>query len=103
MLSLISSSCMPFVQIWIPTIDLDQFDKDVIINGGLLCDKHMNAASKLISQQFPAVRGMQNTLLSQMGGFVPIMDNCKLHAIKYNSVMCSSIETYPQLIYPIEC
>ena len=72
---------MPFVQIWIPTIDLDQFDKDVIINGGLLCDKHMNAASKLISQQFPAVHGMQNTLLSQMGGFVPIMDNCKLHAI----------------------
>ena len=73
---------MLFVQIWIPAIDLDQFDKDVIMNGGLLCDKHMNAASKLISQQFPAVHGMQNTLLSQTGGFVPIMDNCKLHAIK---------------------
>ena len=57
---------MPFVQIWIPTIDLDQFDKDVIMNGGLLCDKHMNGASKLISQQFPAVHGMQNTLLSQI-------------------------------------
>ena len=70
---------MPFVQIWIPTIDFDQFDKDVIMNGGLLC---MSAASKLISQQFPAVHGMQNTLLSQTGGFVPIMDNCKLHAIK---------------------
>ena len=104
MLSLISSSCMPFVQTWIPTIDLDQFDKDVIINGGLLCDKHMNAASKLISHQFQLfMHGMRNTLLSQMGGFVPIMDNCKLHAIKYDSVMCSSIETYPQLIYPIEC
>ena len=69
---------MHFVQIWIPTIDLDQFDKDVIMNEGLLCDKHMNAARKLISQQFPAVHGMQNTLLSQMDGFVPIMDNCKL-------------------------
>ena len=76
--SLISSSCMPFVQIWIPTIYLDQVDKDVIMNGGLLCDKHMNAASKLISQQFQAVHGMQNTLLSQMDGFVTIMDSCKL-------------------------
>ena len=94
---------MLFVQIWIPTIHLDQFDKDVIMNGGLLCDKHMNAASKLISQQFPAVHGMQSTLLSQMGGFVPIIDNCKLHDIKYNSVLFSLIETYLQLIYPIEC
>ena len=57
-LSLISSSCMPFVQIWIPTIDLDQVDKDVIMNGGLFCDKQMNAASKLISQLFPAVQGI---------------------------------------------
>ena len=81
---------MLFVQIWIPTIDLDQFDKDVIMNGGLLCDKHMNAASKLISQQFPAVHGMQNTLLSLTGGLYPswTIVSCMLLS---NSVMCSSI------------
>ena len=71
------------------------------MNGGLLHDNHMDAANMLVSQQFPAVHGMQNTLLSQIGGFVPIMDNCNCMLLS-NSVMCSSIETYPQLIYPIE-
>ena len=80
-LTLVSSLCMPFVQIWILALDLDLFDKNVITNGGLLCDKHMNRARKLLSQQFPAVRGMQN----QTGDFVPIIDSCTLQTILYMS------------------
>ena len=93
---------MPFVQIWIPTIDLDQFDKDVIMNGGLFCDKHMNGASKLISQQFPAVHGMQNTLLSQMHTAQKVCyTTLYIIAIYLNirsNISCLRIEHYNQML-----
>ncbi len=60
-----------FVQVWITTLGLQQFDKDVITKGGLLCDQHMNAAGKVLSRQCPSLQGLQNTLLHD--SFVPIM------------------------------
>ncbi|KAL5488705.1 hypothetical protein EMCRGX_G017686 [Ephydatia muelleri] len=71
----------------------------------------MNAASKFISQQFPAVHGMQNTHLSQTGGFVPIMDNSvQIHFVNENHWVVSSfldgvISLYNNLscIYHSQC
>jgi len=62
-------------KVWIPTLNLRQFDKDVITKGGLLCDQHMNAASKVLSSQFPSLQGLQNTLLHNT--FVPVKCDCK--------------------------
>ena len=39
---------------------------------GLLCDKHILAASKLLQREFPGLQGLQSTLLFQTDGYSPI-------------------------------
>ena len=51
------------------------------VNGGLLCDRHMYAANKLLARQYPHLDGLNSTLLSQSptgfpqlelsGGYMP--------------------------------
>ena len=65
------------IQFWIRALDLRILDKAVIENAGMLCDRHMFAANKLLSSQFPAMQGMQNTLLSQNGRFTPVSSDGK--------------------------
>ena len=40
-------------------------DKVALRKNGKLCDRHMNAANKLLAVQFPHLQGLQSTLLSQ--------------------------------------
>ena len=39
--------------------------KRVLESGGMLTDKHMYVAHKLLQKQFPGVQGCQSTLLAQ--------------------------------------
>ena len=52
-------------------------DKVVIEYGGLLHDRHMHAAHKLLREQFPHLHGLQSTLLSQVGGFETVRSEGK--------------------------
>ena len=49
-------------------------DKAVLeTHKGMLTDKHMDAASKLLSAQFPHMKGLQSSLRYQTaGGLTPI-------------------------------
>ena len=40
-------------------------DRQVLVQGKKLTDKHMDAAQKLMQDQFPHLQGLQSTLLSQ--------------------------------------
>ena len=64
-------------EMWVPAIDLKDVDKDVNKCGGWLSDQHLNAANQPLSKQFPHLQGLQNTLLSQNGGFTPITSDGK--------------------------
>lgn len=52
--------------VWIKDLDLRQFDKDVIAaKAGMLSDRHIYAAHKLLHIQFPKFEGFHSTLLIQ--------------------------------------
>ena len=67
---------------WVAELNLTMKDKVVLESqDGMLTDKHMDAASKLLAAQFPRLQGLQSTLKYQTargltpinfsGGFVP--------------------------------
>ncbi len=58
---------------WISDLDLDVSDKVIITVGGMLSDRHMYAAHKLLASQFPSLQGLQSTLLSQTS-FQPVSE-----------------------------
>ena len=51
-------------------------DKVIIEKGGMLFDIHMNAAQKLLGEQFPHlnIQSLQSTLLSQTSSFIPVSE-----------------------------
>ena len=65
-------------KVWVANLDLYYLDKDVIeAPEGLLCDRHMHAAHKLLSNSFPDLQGLQSTLLCQNGGYTPVTSDDK--------------------------
>ena len=58
---------------WVKDLDLRQIDKNVIAaKTGMLTDRHMYAAHKLLHQQFPDIEGCHSTLLAQTKSFPPV-------------------------------
>ena len=57
-------------RVWMRYLDLNMRDKLVLEENGMLTDKHMYAAIKLLSRQFPELQGLQSTLLPQNSGFL---------------------------------
>ena len=57
---------------WVKDLDLRYSDKAIIEEGEKLSDRHMYAAHKLLSGEFPSLEGLQSTLLAETGGFLPV-------------------------------
>ncbi len=58
---------------WVKDLDLRHIDKDVIAaKTGMLSDKHMYAAHKLLRLQFPHLEGCYTTLLVQKMSYPPV-------------------------------
>ena len=54
------------VTMWLPRLNLQIKDKvDLETDSSWLNDRHMNAAQKLLHEQFPTVSGLADTVLSQ--------------------------------------
>ena len=74
---------------WVPELDLRFLDKDVLEKDGLLSDRHMSAAQKLLKSQFPGLQGFQSTLFSQYPeNFGPVSDKgmCAYTANSYKLI-----------------
>ena len=55
---------------WVKDLDLRTGDKDVVLaESGMLSDRHMYAAHKLMRMQFPNIEGCYSTLLVQKMSF----------------------------------
>ena len=52
---------------WLPELDLDRNDKEILETNGWLSDKHICAAQTLFKRQFPHMDGLQPPTLSQTG------------------------------------
>ena len=62
---------------WNQVLTLRVIEKNEIENGSWLSDVHMYAASKLLAKQFPHLKGLQNTVLCQNGGFKSVSSDGK--------------------------
>ncbi len=58
---------------WQKGLDMRVWDK-LVIRDGMLCDRIMFAANKLLAIQFPHLQGLKSTLLSQTS-FTPIEES----------------------------
>ncbi|KAK2166730.1 hypothetical protein LSH36_36g06030 [Paralvinella palmiformis] len=56
---------------WIPQLHLTKSDREELLSGEMLTDKHIFAAQKLLSQQTPHISGLQDPVMSQIG-FKPV-------------------------------
>ena len=61
-------------QYWIADLDLKTSDKAIIERGRELTDRHMEAAHKVLAEQFPHLQGLQSTLLAQTGSVTPVSE-----------------------------
>ena len=68
---------------WVHSLDLDSHDRSVTKEGGSLSDKHMQAAPKLLTKQFPLMSGLQSTLLSEKHEFAPVSSIGRLSVFIY--------------------
>ena len=48
---------------WIPAFNLLEEDKNILLHGQKLTDKHISACQKLLKKQFPQVDGLLDTIL----------------------------------------
>ena len=69
--SIISDNKHEDNSIWIPQLHLTKCDKDALLSGEMLTDKHIFAAQKLLAQRTPHIKGLQDPVLSQVG-FRPV-------------------------------
>ena len=59
---------------WVSELSLTMADKEILLSQtGMLSDKHIDAASLLLSTQFPSIQGLQSSLkLQSRHGFLPV-------------------------------
>ena len=53
---------------------LTRKDKVILEKGKMLSDVQVNAAQKLLGEQFPQLQSLQSTLLSQTSSFEPVSE-----------------------------
>ena len=69
---MVKKICIQLSPYWVRNLDLRDDDKVAIVENGMLSDRHMYAANKLMASQFPDIDGFHSTLLAQGTGFPPI-------------------------------
>ena len=100
----------PDPAVWIDDKDfgirLTQQDKTKLTSRGWLTDSHMNAVQKLLKKQFPAVCGLQDTIITQTltcnvetGEFLQIFHVRGCHWVAVSTIGCAhgEVEVYDSL------
>lgn len=63
---------------WILSLALTQADRnEIAVKSGMLTDRHIYAAHKLLHRQFPHLEGCFSTLLIQLRSFPSITSDCR--------------------------
>ena len=72
---------------------LSRANKDIILNGEYLSNKHINASKKLLAMKFPALTGFKLTFKLQaigkwMDNYVQVLHYCGCHWITVSTIDC---------------
>ena len=81
---------------WLKDLELKDTDKDQLLNGEWLTDKHISAVSKLLQQQHPQQNGLQDSVVlaselqweSNSTNFVQIINICEQHWVCASNIGC---------------
>ena len=87
-------------QSWLPHLNLNQEDKNILESGQWLTDKHIVAAQNLLRKQFPHIQGLQPPYLEQKNLFKP-MPSSGVQIVNENSqhwACLSTLSSPPQAI-----
>ena len=86
------NSCL--LSFWLKDLALTNQDKEALVNGKWLSDKHINAANKLLQSQYPTVNGLQDTIVAASSkyhsgakNFVQIMNISQNHWICASNIL----------------
>lgn len=80
---------------WLKDLTLTNQDREALVNGKWLSDKHVNAANKLLQSQYPTINGLQDTVVlaaaskyrSGAKNFVQIMNIAQSHWICASNIL----------------
>ena len=77
---------------WIPAFNLLEEDKNILLHGQKLTDKHISACQKLLKKQFPQVDGLLDTILLSNNDIPcpPTQEALQMHHIPGHWVMSCS-------------
>lgn len=77
---------------WIPAFNLLEEDKNILLHGQKLTDKHISACQKILKKQFPQVDGLLDTILLSNNDIPcpPTQEALQMHHIPGHWVMSCS-------------
>jgi len=81
---------------WLKDLELKDTNKDQLLNGEWLTNKHISAISKLLQQQHPQQNGLQDSVVlaselhweSNITNFVQIINICEQHWVCATNIGC---------------
>ena len=82
-------------------LGLSTEDRQIIEKGGMLNDKHINAAHKLLQKKFPQCGGCQSSLLSQNQGFNALVKEGE--GLSLNSIFCMDMHLCTLFVLLCRC
>ena len=95
--------------ICIDNFTLSRADKDIILNGEYLSDKHINASQKLLAMQFPTLTGFSLTFKQRVVGkwmenYVQILHCRGCHLITISTIGCQegTVNVYDSLFTDVD-
>ena len=53
----------PLLSFWLKDLTLTNQDREALVNGKWLSDKHVNAVNKLLQSQYPTINRLQHTVV----------------------------------------
>ena len=92
---------------WLKRLVLRDIDKDQLLNGAWLMDRHINAANKLLQKQHPHQNGLQDSIVlaseleweSNRTNFVQVINVCEQHWVCASNLRCPEnvVEVYDSI------
>ena len=92
---------------WIPSLHLNQQDREDLVKRRMLSDKHVFAAQKLLREQFPDIGGFQDPCLAQTEFQPCVQEGVQIHHTRGNHWCVSSslggrVIIFDSIYYEIE-
>lgn len=86
----------PLPSYWLPDLELEEEDKEILLSGQWLTDKHISAINTLLLKEYPEQNGLRNTVVlfeglpwkSKADNFVQVINVSRNHWVCAANIGC---------------